>query len=166
MKRFLAFFIPFTLVCGLGLGLGLYWWIVGVSCDSHTPVDFFDLDPRTRCVTVTGMAHYEVVVTQTVEGNGFFEDQTYYVYGLFPKGNTDEREIRVLVRTQREPERMVSFEEMTISGRVGVLDSRKIPFNTERRMGQKSHYYFSDRVVLLEPESIAVDGEETWTLPE
>lgn len=167
MKRWVWFVVPFTVVAAVGGAAAILWATVGGwPCDSYTAVDFFDLHPETRCITTTGMAHYEVVVTQTVPGNGFFADKTYFVYGLFPKGNTDEREIRVLVRTERKPERMVSFEQMTLSGKLLPMDHRKVPFDTERRMGQRSHYFFSDRIVLLEPDRIEVDGEETWVRPD
>ncbi|MCB9674243.1 MAG: hypothetical protein H6737_03950 [Alphaproteobacteria bacterium] len=165
MKRWLWFFVPFTLVSGVGVAVLTWLWIAGTPCDSYTPVDFFDLEPTTRCVKTSGTAHYEVVVTQVVEGNGFFDDQTYYVYGLFPPGNTDEREIRVLVRTGRPAERYVSFEDMEIEGKLLPMDYRKIPFDTETRMGAKSNYFFSDRVLLLEPDRIAVDGEDDWVRP-
>jgi hypothetical protein len=157
------FAVPFTVVAAVAGALGIVWWQTSSwPCADYTQVDFFDLEPSTRCVTVTGMAHYDVVVTQTVLGNGFFADKTYYVFGLFPPGNTDEREIRVLVRTERKPERMVSYETMTVSGKLLPMDYRKVPFDTERRMGQQSTYFFSDRIVLLEPDRIVVDGEDDW----
>lgn len=165
MKRWLAFFVPFLLVCAIGAGLFAWQWSAGRACAEHVDVGFFDLTPAVRCVRVEGTAHYEVVVTQVVPGNGFFDDRTYYVYGLFPKGNTTEREIRALVRTERPPERMVSFEDMVISGRVVPMDHHKVPFDTETRMGARSSYYFSDRIVLVEPERIEVDGEPVWTPP-
>ncbi len=158
------FFVPFTLVSGVGVAVITWLWIVGVPCDAYQKVDFFDLGPSTRCVVTSGNAHYEVVVTQTVPGNGFFDDQTYYVYGHFPTGNIDEREVRVLVRTKRPPERYVSFEEMTITGKLLPMDYRKIPFDTEIKMGQRSNYFFPDRALLLEPDGIQVSGEEDWVL--
>lgn len=164
MSRWLWFFVPFVLISGIGVAATTVWWANGGwACDSYTEVPFFDLDPSTRCVRTRGLAHYEVVVTQQVAGNGFFPDRTYYVYGLFPEDNTDEREIRVLVRTERKPERMVSFEEMTIEGRLLPMDHRKVPFDTERRMGERSNYFFSDRIRLLEPDRILVNGEEPWS---
>jgi hypothetical protein len=162
VKRWLYFFVPFTLVSGIGVAVATWWWVAGTPCDSYVDTEFFDLTPATRCVRVHGTAHYEVVVTQVVEGNGFFEDQTYYVYGLFPEGNAEEREIRVLVRSGRAPERYVSFEDMTLEGRLLPMDYRKVPFDTETRMGAKSNYFFSDRILLLEPDRIAVDGEPDW----
>ncbi|MCB9669508.1 MAG: hypothetical protein H6736_09880 [Alphaproteobacteria bacterium] len=162
-RRWLWFVVPFTVVAAVaGAGAVLLWTVKGMPCDTYAPTEFFDLELGTRCVRVQGMAHYDVVVTQKVAGNGFFADKTYYVYGLFPAGNTDEREIRVLVRTEREPERLVSFETMTIEGRLLPMDYRKVPFDTERRMGQKSNYFFSDRIKLLEPDRIEVEGEAPW----
>jgi len=162
VKRWLWFFVPFTLVSGLGLGAATWMWVAGSPCSTYVPVDFFDLDPSVRCVRTEGNAHYQVVVTQVVEGNGFFDDQTYYVYGLFPKGNTEDREIRVLVRTARAPEKYVSFESMVVEGRLLPMDYRKVPFDTETRMGKTSNYWFSDRVMLLEPDRIRVDGDPDW----
>jgi hypothetical protein len=165
MKGWLYFFVPFVLVSGIGVAVGTYFWLNGTPCESYEPVEFFDVDASTRCVRVHGVAHYEVVVTQVVEGNGFFDDRSYYVYGLFPKGAATEREIRVLVRSEREPERFVSFEEMTLEGKVLPMDYRKIPFDTESRMGDRGGYWFNDLVVMLEPDRIEVDGEDTWVRP-
>ena len=162
MKRWLFFLVPFTVVTTLGIAASVYVWVSGSPCESYAPVEFFDLEPTTRCVKVKGLAHYEVVLTATIPGNGFFPDQTYYVYGFFPPGNVEEREVRILVRTLREPERMVSFEEMEVSGVVLPMDHRKVPFNAETQMGNASNYYFSDRVYLLEPDRIAVKGETDW----
>lgn len=162
MRRWLFFVVPFALVSTVGIGVIAYFWVVGWPCESYTPVDFFDLDPRTRCVRTRGSAHYEVVLDTKIAGNGFFADQHYYVFGLFPPGNNQEREIRVLVRTERPPERMVSFEEMEIEGRLIPMDYRKIPFDAETQMGRRSNYYFSDRIYLLEPDRILVSGEPDW----
>ena len=162
MRRWLYFFVPFALVSTVGTAVTAYFWVVGRPCDGYTAVDFFDLDPHERCVPVRGSAHYEVVLDTTIEGNGFFADQRYFVFGLFPPGNTDEREIRVLVRTTRPPERMVSFEEMEIDGRLLPMDYRKIPFDAETQMGRRSNYFFSDRVYLLEPDRVRVSGEPEW----
>lgn len=162
MRRWLYFLVPFALVSTVGIAVTVYVWVVGWPCDDYSPVDFFDLDPRTRCVTVRGSAHYEVVLDTKIPGNGFFGDQHYYVFGLFPAGNTQEREIRVLVRTARPPERLVSFEEMEIDGRLLPMDYRKIPFDAETQLGRRSNYYFSDRVYLLEPDRIRVSGEPEW----
>lgn len=157
------FVVPFTVVAAVAGAASVLWWtFAGAPCDSYTPADFFDLHPSTRCVRTEGTAHYDVVVTQTVPGNGFFPDRTYYVYGLFPKGNTDEREIRILVRSERQPERMVSYETMAIEGRLLPMDFRKVPFDTERLMGQRSNYFFGDQMFLIEPDRIEVDGEEPW----
>lgn len=164
MKRWLAFFVPFLLVCALGLGALGVRSLLSTPCAEYADVDFFDLEPG-MCVRVAGTAHYDVVVTQHVAGNGFFDDKSYFVYGLFPRGNTSEREIRVLVRTERPPEARVSFEDMVISGRLVRMDNRKIPFDTETRMGRISNYFFSDRVAILEPDRIEVDGEPAWTAP-
>lgn len=165
-RPWLWFVVPFTIVAAVAGAAAVLWWTFGTRpCADHATVDFFDLQPTTRCVRTVGTAHYDVVVTQQVPGNGFFADRTYYVYGLFPAGNTDEREIRILVRTEREPERMVSFETMTIEGRLSAMDYRKVPFDTERLMGKKSNYFFSDRMYLLEPDRIEVDGESTWARP-
>ena len=162
MRRWLFFIVPFVAVSGVGLGISGWLWVVGWPCDEYATTGFFDLEPSTRCVSVKGTAHYEVVLTATVPGNGFFADKTYFVYGLFPRGNTNEREVRVLVRTERQPERMVSFEDMEIEGRLLPMDYRKIPFDAETQMSKRSNYYFSDRVYLLEPDTIAVDGEPLW----
>ncbi len=166
MGRWRWFVVPFVAVAAVA-GLAAAAWSVFVDgpCESYADVDFFDLDPSVRCVRTTGTAHYEVVITQRVPGNGFFEDKTYYVFGLFPPGNTTEREIRILVRTERQPERLVSYETMTIEGALLRMDHRKIPFDTERRLGERSSYFFADRVYLLEPDRIEVDGEQPWVRP-
>ena len=125
-----------------------------------------EIDPEEPFVRVRGTAHYPVVIRQEQPGNLLMPARTFYLFPLFPEGEVDDREVRVLVRTERAPERLVSYEELALEGRVSFPTADKVPWATEIEMGKRSGYFFSDRVVLIEPWRIEVAGEEPWVARE
>jgi hypothetical protein len=122
-------------------------------------VIYQDIGIETSDVRVKGMAHYPIVIKQKVPGNMFFEEQVYYLFAFFAPGDSGERAIRIIVRTQRPPPSLVSYETMTIEGHISFPTQQKIPFETEIELGKKTEYFFIDEMLLLEPSSIEVDGE-------
>lgn len=163
MKRYLPFLVPFVVI--VFVGVGVKFWVSGEDLVPQPVVEtnFADLDPQEPYVRIEGMAHYPVVINQTVPGNLFVADKKYYLFPLFPKHETADRAIRVMVRTERPPEDLVSYEFMTLEGRISAPDHRKLPFNTEIAIGKRSDYFFTDQMVLLEPWKIESDGE-VWEL--
>lgn len=157
MKRVLAFVVPFAVVFGIGVGASAYLDRVSSYGPDGVPtaVAFDEIDGTQRVIEVEGMAHYETVVNQRIPGSIFREEKLYYVYGLFAPYDTKSRAIRVLIRTDREPERMVSYEMMRVTGRISAVSPDKIPFDVEIMLGKQSDYWFHDDIVLLEPTAFA-----------
>lgn len=165
MKRWLPFIVPFVLVLSVGVPI---WALTrppelprGEPVEQH--VD--DLDPSTPFTRVTGMAHYSTVVKQTVPGGLFGEKRTFYLFPFFAEDDVHNRAIRVLVRTQRPPERNVDLEVLTLDGHVTLLTPDKVDYSVEIKMGKQSSYFFTDGMMILEPWRIeSEDG--VWDLPE
>jgi hypothetical protein len=163
-KRLLPFFIPFTLVLTVGLTLALRAKY-GDPTRHYGPyeeVEYEDISISTPDIRVKAMAHYPIVINQRVPGNLFFEEKNYFLYALFAPYDTKERAIRVIVRTERPPPSLVSYEYMTIEGHLSFPTQEQVPFETEIELGKKTDYFFVDEMLLLEPTSIEVDGE-VWT---
>jgi hypothetical protein len=110
-------------------------------------------------VRLEAMAHYPIIIKQTIPGGLFSDDRTMYLFPLFPKHDTGDRAIRVLVRADRRPEDMVSFEFMTVEGHLALPTADKVPFSTEIALGKRTEYFFTDDMVLLEAWRIESDGE-------
>ena len=163
MKRYLPFLIPSILI--IVVGVGVKFWVTRAELVPQPVVetDFANLDTQEPFVRIRGTAHYPVVIHQTVPGNLFTEEKTYYLFPLFADHDVSNRAIRVMVRTERPPEELVSYEVMTLEGRLSAPDHHKLPFSTEIAIGQRSDYFFTDQMVLLEPWKIESDGE-IWSL--
>lgn len=165
MRRWLPFVLPFLAIVLAGLGVKIWLTLSALPpCEQHTPADVADLELAMGCVTVQGQAHYEVVVKQTIPGNLLLDERTLHLFPLFPAGATSDRAIRILVRTEREPEDLVSFESMTVSGRLIPVTTEEVPFGTEVQIGKRSDYFFTDEMLLLVPDRI-VSGDEVWQPP-
>lgn len=133
-------------------------------CTEYTPTTVEEIDVADGCVTLKGQGHYEVVVRQRVPGNILVDDHEYHLFPVFPPGKTDARAIRLLVRTERAPDSMVTYETMTLSGRLQPVTTDEVPAGTEVAIGKRSNYYFTDAMVLLVPDTIESEGE-VWTAP-
>ena len=166
MRRWLPFIVPFFTLLFIG-GMGMFFAKGGWSAPRSTPVEmrFEDLSLDEQTVRVDIMAHYEALVKQTVPESLFTDEQTLYLFGAFAPYDSDGRSVRLLVRTPRPPERLVSYEMMTIEGRLERPIPEKVPYSTEQLFGKHADYFFSDDVLLIEPWRITLDGE-VWELPE
>lgn len=157
----------FAAVAAAILAVGVGWRVIGegiAPCDAYTAVPLHEVDAADGCITVTAQAHYDVVVNQRAPGNLLVADKQYYLFPLFEEGDTSNRAIRVFVRTERPPESLVTYETMTVSGRLQPITSREIPPGTEVSIGQKSDYFFTDSMRLLVPDRVVSEGEE-WVAP-
>jgi hypothetical protein len=159
------FVLPFGAVLGLGALVTVFGDQGALAPEAPAQAIGFDEVVRSSGrVRVEGMAHYASTITQRVPGGLIAEDRTYYVFGVFPKHDVSSRAIPLLVRTSRPPERLVSFEVMEIEGRLGPIDTRRIPPSTEAVLSGKTEYWFADEVKLLDVERIySEDGE--WIEP-
>ena len=127
-------------------------------------ITFEQLHDGAEVVRIKGMAHYASTITQTVPGGLFGEDTTYYLYGFFPEHATTAGAIPLLVRTQRKPERLVTFEVMTVEGALGRPTSRVVPPSTEAMLSKRTDYWFADEVLLLQARRITSE-DGVWTAP-
>ena len=97
-----------------------------------------------RGVRVHGTAHYGVQVRQqTADG-----EQAWTLFPLFEKGDVEGRQIRVMIRTTREPDQLYSYEELTVEG-LARPPGRLVPSNTQESL-LKMGYDFAEGFVLIE----------------
>ena len=122
-------------------------------------VPLAELHADLSCVTVEGQAHYEVLIKQTIPWSPFKPEHTRYLFALFNQHDTDGRAIRALVLTERPPERLVSYETMTVTGALIPVTTDVVPHGTEVQIGRKANYFFEDGMVLIRADEIASDGE-------
>ena len=112
MKKLLLTILgPFFLV--VGVTVGIIWWDNGAPPGFRPPVkdvSVTEITRENRGVRLQGTAHYELRIQQK-EG-----DDLYMIYPLFPPGDTMGRDVRVLVRTRRVPDRLVGYEDVTVEG--------------------------------------------------
>ncbi len=163
LVRKLVWMVP--LISGVvGAALVVLWQTTEPRGDP-VPAELEDLDISVPFVRVSGMAHYPVVIRQTIPGRPFSPEKQLYVFPLFGPHDTEGRAVRVLVRTARKPDDLVSYEFMTLEGHVSVPTPDKVPFSTEVALGKRSDYFFTDDMVLLEPWRIEVEGEQPWERP-
>ena len=144
-KTALAVILPFLAVAGGTVGL--IWWDRGAPPGFNPtphPTALEDLTRDHRGVQVKGTAHYEVRLSQTMEGGDIF-----WVFPLMPPGNTSAREIQALVRTPRKPEHMVTYEDLTIDALVRTPGRLITPELLDRL--EEGGYHFSEGFVLLDP---------------
>lgn len=125
---------------------------------------FDDLDPQPAWVILEGTAHYEARLTQKEPASLLSEARTRYVFAFFPVNDTSDREIPVLVRTSRPPERLVSFETMTVEGRLHPITKRDLPPGAEVMLSERTDYFFADRVLLLDAVRV-VSEDGVWEEP-
>lgn len=163
MKRWVPFLIPFVAIVAAGVGA---WLIVGSGpppCGDWVDAPLSGLDPVERpCVAVEGTAHYTAVARQTTSGGLFGDDVVHYLFPLLPPDDLSGKEVRVLVRTTRAPERLVSYEGMAVEGRIERATPDLVPYATEIQLGKAGGYFFTDDLVVLSPDAVISEGER-WT---
>jgi len=162
MKRWVPFLLPFAAIVAAGVGAALILNTGPGPCEQHQRSELVGLDPVAEaCVQVEGTAHYTAVVRQTEAGGLLSDDVVHYLFPLLTKGDHDGREVRVLVRTTRKPERLVTYETMELSGRIIAATPKLVPYATEIQLGKSGGYFFTDDLVVLTPDEVVSDGE-TW----
>lgn len=159
MKRWWPFVVPFVALVAAGVALKV-WSGVEPRCAGFTPQTFAELGDE-ACVRVEGLAHHGVAIAQRVPGDLLREEEHWTLFPLFPRGDTSDRAIRVLVRTQRPPDRLLDYEEMVVEGRLHVPTIETVPYGTEDQVGKRG-YFFADGLLVLTPDRIET-GDGTWT---
>jgi len=111
-KLLIAILGPFLLV--VTVSIGIFWWANGAPPGFRPKIHdvaFEELNYDHRGVRVKGTAHYELRIQQGEE-----EGDTWYIFPLFPTGDTLGKHIRVMVRTPIAPDRLLGFEDLTVEG--------------------------------------------------
>ena len=143
-KAVMAVLIPFGLVASAAIGF--VWWDRGAPPGfkpTLEDVDLATINRNHRGVRIKGTAHYEVRLTQTMADGDVFA-----MFPLLEQGDSLSREIVVLVRTPRMPERLVTFEDVVVEGLArppGRLVGPKI-----RAALEAGGYHFTERYVLID----------------
>ena len=150
-KAFLTVLFPFFLVAASALGY--HYWdtgaLPGMQPTFH-PVTVADIDAEDRGVRIRGTAHYQVRLHQSFE-----DGERWLVFPLTKPGDTLEREIKVIVRSQHVPEELVSFEDLEIDGLARPTGRRIGPQIVDALKAEG--YTFAERVILV--EAMAVRGK-------
>ena len=145
MKKLLITVLGPCALVGLGT-IGIVWWDRGAPPGfdpTPVPVAFDALTRAHRGVRVKGTAHYAVRLKQKMEGGEMFT-----LFPLLAHEDVMGREIKVLVRTQRFPENLVTYENLVVDGLArppGRLVGPEI-----REALEEGGYHFSDNYVLIE----------------
>jgi len=142
-KALLTVLIPFVIVAASALAY--HWWdtgaLPGMKPAYHTvSLDTIDLDDRG--VRLQGTAHFEVRLWQTME-----DGEQFYVFPLMAPGDTTGREIRVLVRTDRAPDDLSTYEDMIVDGL--ARPPGRIVGPTIKKSLTNHGYTFADKVILV-----------------
>lgn len=149
-KSVIAVLVPFCLVASAAIGV--VWWDRGAPPGFNPtphPVELAEITRDHRGVRLTGTAHYEVRLRQKMEGG-----DVYTLFPLMKSGDTMSREIKVLVRTQRTPEDMVTYEDMVVDG-LARPPGRLVSPDVRDKL-EEGGYHFAEGFVLV--EAFAIKG--------
>lgn len=114
-------------------------------------VTFEQLDRDSGHVEVMGTLHYPVRVTQTFEATWLRpEPPTQHIFPLFAKGDTMGREIRVLVLSEVEPDRMFGLEDRLVRGEIERPNSRLLNRGVLDTFHEHSYQFDADFLLLIE----------------
>lgn len=106
-------------VLALGL-LTFFLWSarIGPFSGHAEPEDvaWEDLRVEQDVVRVKGTAHFTIRVSQERTGRFGRPDRTWYVAPFMKRGDTTSTTIEVIVATTVPPDRLSSFEDMTVEG--------------------------------------------------
>lgn len=165
MRGAKVFLVPFGVTLIAGFGLVAWLSYTPPPTGEPTPVALADLSlSGPRYVSVSGVAHYGSVVTQRTQGGMLAEPATWSLFGLFPDGDLTGREIKVLVRTMRPPERLVSFEYLTVEGALMPPDPRLVPMAVRDALAEGGEWWLADDVLVIDPVRI-VSEDGVWIEP-
>ena len=147
MKKLIAF------VCSLAIALALFFLWMGRlwpfdGLPEAPPAEIVDLRVEMDAARVTGTAHYPMRLSIARGGRFGRPDTVWWVFPLFPSGDTMSRQITALVVSPHEPERLVGFENMTVEGWVRPPPALITP-DVEQAF-RESGYSFGEDYVLLE----------------
>ena len=140
MKKLLLTILgPFFLVASVTVGV--IWWDRGAPPGFRPSVSDITVDTINRDhrgVRIKGTAHHELRITQG----------EYNLFPLMSPGDTLGREIKVMVRSSAEVDRLVGFEDLTIEG-LCRPPGHMIPHTIAEALMERG-YHFADNYVVIE----------------
>ena len=143
-KNILAVLIPFAAVAGSVIGF--VWWDRGAPPGFNPtphPVSVTDVTRAHRGVQIRGTAQFVVRLNQTMP-----DGERVWVFPLMEPGDTLGREIKVLVRSAQGPDKLTTFEDMTVEG-LARPPGRLVDPKT-REVFMDGGYDFAEGYVLVE----------------
>lgn len=123
-------------------------------------IEFSEMNDARGPVRVKGTAHYVARVKQTSPATLFSDEKTVVSYGLFEKGDITSKEIHILVRTEVPIPKNTDFAYVALEGILEEPTRLTVPFQMERVIGERSGYFFSPDLLVLQAwnqEIIPVD---------
>lgn len=113
-----------------------------------TPVTWEEASMAHEAITVSGTAHYTLRASVTRGERLGREAQELWLYPLMSKGDVNGKEVRIMVAMEGEPQRTVTYEDLTLSGWArppAVAMNRQLE---DSFMG--AGYFFADDYFVLE----------------
>jgi hypothetical protein len=147
-KALIAVLGPFALVAVSAIAY--HRWDTGALPGlrpTYHPVTVASIDLDDRGVRIQGTAHFEVRLWQTME-----DGERFFVFPLMKPGDTISRDIRVLVRTDRPPDDLSTYEDMIVDG-LALPPGRQVGHKIKKSLKNQG-YTFMDDVVLVESHAI------------
>ena len=144
-KLVLVVLLPCLLV--VSTGVGLWWWENGAPPGFRPEAVDVTVDSITkehRGVRIRGTAHYGPKLRQTATET----DMVWWVFPLTAEGQTQERLIKVVVRTTDRPDPLLGFEDRTIEG-FARPPGRLLPKDARSAL-HKAGYELADGAMLIE----------------
>ena len=144
-KLVVVVLMPCLLV--LSVGIGLWSWEHGALPGFRPEVVDVAVDTITkdnRGVRISGTAHYGAKLRQTA----IETDTVWWIYPLTARGQTQERVVRVVIRTTRTPDSLLGFEDRTLEG-FARPPGRLLPHDARTALRQKGYELHED-VMLIE----------------
>ena len=140
MKKLLLTILgPFFVVAASAIGI--IWWDRGAPPGFRPPVTDVtveDINREHRGVRIKGTAHHELRIKQG----------EHNLFPLMAPGDTLGREIRVMVRSTHEVDRLIGYEDLTIEG-LCRPPGQMIPHSVAEALMERG-YHFADHYVLIE----------------
>lgn len=95
------------------------WWNRLPPFDGHADpieVSISEVDPAMEEVEVRGTAHLPVRLSRTWPAGFLRKERTLFFFPLFEEKDTKSRKIILMVASDTPPDRLSSFEDMTVAG--------------------------------------------------
>jgi len=116
-----------------------------------TIVEVAALDRGSGYVEVLGTLHYPVRVKQTFEATWLKpEPPTQHIFPLFPQGDTMGRDIRILVISEVEPDRMLGLEDRRVRGQIVRPTSRLLTRGVLDTFREHAYEFDAEFLLLVE----------------